>query len=62
MRDRHLPRLCHVCQAPMARQQDRCWRCGTGWPATEQSRPMLQVLPGGAGTPPPAPDREAGVR
>jgi hypothetical protein len=59
MRDRHLPRLCHVCRAPMARQEDRCWRCGTQWAATEQSRPRLQVLIGGGTRTSPPPDREA---
>jgi predicted amidophosphoribosyltransferase len=29
MRDRHLPRLCQTCEAPLARQQDACWRCHT---------------------------------
>lgn len=27
MRDRHFPRLCRSCQAPLARQQDDCWHC-----------------------------------
>jgi hypothetical protein len=31
MRDRHFPRLCRKCDAPMARQTDACWRCGTRW-------------------------------
>lgn len=31
MRDRHFPRLCRSCQAPMARQEDECWRCGAPW-------------------------------
>jgi hypothetical protein len=31
MRDRHLPRLCRSCRAPMARQEDGCWRCGAPW-------------------------------
>jgi len=31
MRDRHLPRLCGHCHAPLARQEDACWRCGTQW-------------------------------
>ena len=48
MRDRHFPRLCRSCQAPMARQEDTCWRCGTAW-ATEDDPPTtLRVLPGGA--------------
>jgi hypothetical protein len=31
MRDRHLPRLCRSCDAPMAGQEDSCWKCGAGW-------------------------------
>jgi predicted amidophosphoribosyltransferase len=31
MRNRHFPRLCRTCQAPMARQLDTCWRCGAQW-------------------------------
>jgi predicted amidophosphoribosyltransferase len=29
MRERHFPRLCRSCRAPMARQADACWRCDT---------------------------------
>lgn len=31
MRERHFPRLCRTCDAPMARQERACWRCGTAW-------------------------------
>lgn len=31
MRDRHIPRLCRSCTAPMGRQQDACWSCGAEW-------------------------------
>jgi hypothetical protein len=31
MRNRHEARLCHGCQAPMAGQTDRCWKCGEVW-------------------------------
>jgi predicted amidophosphoribosyltransferase len=31
MRDRHFPRLCRTCDAPMARQADTCWHCGAQW-------------------------------
>jgi hypothetical protein len=31
MHDRHLPRLCRSCRAPVARQEDGCWRCGAQW-------------------------------
>jgi len=44
MRDRHLPRLCHSCGRPMARQQDTCWRCGTRWATEHASPPTLQLL------------------
>jgi hypothetical protein len=29
MRDRHRPRLCESCQAPIARKDDARWRCAT---------------------------------
>lgn len=41
MRDRHLPRLCRACQAPMARQKDVCWRCAAPWTST----PQLRLVP-----------------
>lgn len=54
MRERHFPRLCGSCRAPMARQSDRCWRCGTAW-STEASPPAkLRVLRGQADAPNPA--------
>ena len=31
MRGRHFPRLCRSCGAPMARQEDSCWRCAAVW-------------------------------
>jgi hypothetical protein len=53
MRERHFPRLCGSCRAPMARQSDRCWRCGTAW-LTEASPPTkLRVLRGQADAPTP---------
>ena len=51
MRDRHFPRLCRHCRAPIARQQDSCWRCGTEWATEHQPRTTLRVIRGGAGTP-----------
>jgi len=50
MRDRHLPRLCRTCQAPMARQEDRCWRCGARWATEDGPRTPLRVIVGGAST------------
>ena len=48
MRDRHLPRLCGHCHAPMARQEDTCWRCGTQWVSENAPATALRVIPGGA--------------
>jgi predicted amidophosphoribosyltransferase len=31
MRDRHFPRLCRTCDAPMARQENTCWHCRAQW-------------------------------
>jgi len=50
MRDRHFPRLCRSCQAPMGRQDDACWRCGTPWADEDEPRTALRVIPGGAST------------
>jgi hypothetical protein len=49
MRDRHFPRLCRSCRAPLARQEDMCWRCGTQWAAEDEPRTTLTVIAGGAG-------------
>jgi hypothetical protein len=48
MRSRHFPRVCGHCDAPMARQEGTCWRCGTDWAAEDAPRVALEVLPGGA--------------
>jgi predicted amidophosphoribosyltransferase len=51
-RNRHLPRVCRHCHAPMASGDDTCWRCGTQW-ATEAAPPTtLKLVP----DPPPEPD------
>jgi hypothetical protein len=47
MRQRHLPRLCQSCRAPMARQAETCWRCGTQWASEDETRTRLRVIPGG---------------
>jgi len=31
VRNRHAPRLCRRCRAPMAGQTDHCWQCGEAW-------------------------------
>jgi hypothetical protein len=48
MRERHFPRVCGSCRAPMARQEDACWRCGTQWASEDGPRTTLQLLAGGA--------------
>jgi hypothetical protein len=48
MRERHFPRLCRSCQAPMARQEDACWRCGALWVSEDAPRTTLHVIAGGA--------------
>ena len=50
MRERHFPRVCRFCQAPMARQENTCWRCGTLWAAEDEPRTRLTVIAGGATT------------
>ena len=48
MRDRHFPRVCGSCRAPMARQENTCWRCGTQWASEDGPRTTLTVIAGGA--------------
>ncbi len=59
MRDRHVPRLCHACQSPMARQEDTCWHCGTRWASEEQPPATLRLVPPLAVTDEPRDDRAA---
>jgi predicted amidophosphoribosyltransferase len=47
-RNRHIPRVCHSCHAPMASQEDTCWRCGTQWASEDGKRTPLTLIPGGA--------------
>jgi hypothetical protein len=47
MRERHFPRLCRTCQAPMARQEDTCWRCGARWASEDAPPTRLKVIAGG---------------
>ena len=50
MRERHFPRVCRACRAPMARQEDACWRCGAPWASADAPTPTLQVIAGGMAT------------
>jgi predicted amidophosphoribosyltransferase len=58
VRERHFPRVCGSCRAPMARQEDTCWRCGTQWASEDGPRTTLKVITGGAQ----AEDRRAAER
>jgi hypothetical protein len=50
MRERHFPRVCRACRAPMARQEDTCWRCGAPWASVDAPWPPLQGIDGGMAT------------
>ncbi|MGZ4275072.1 MAG: hypothetical protein ACXVFN_11790 [Solirubrobacteraceae bacterium] len=43
MRDRHKPRLCSNCTAPLGRQEDTCWKCGTPAAAPAPAAPALKA-------------------
>ena len=61
MRDRHIPRLCDSCRAPMARQEAACWSCGTQWADEDVPETMLRVITGGAGSNARVPEFDAAV-
>jgi len=44
MRNRHFPRLCGHCRAPMARQEDACWQCGTQWASEDRPPTALHAV------------------
>jgi hypothetical protein len=46
MRARHFPRLCRSCEAPMARQEDSCWRCKAPWIDREPTLVTRRLFPG----------------
>jgi hypothetical protein len=48
VRERHFPRVCRSCRAPMARQEETRWRCGTEWASEDAPRTTLKVIRGGA--------------
>jgi hypothetical protein len=47
MRERHFPRLCRSCDAPMARQKDSCWRCEAARDDRSARRSAPLVVPDG---------------
>ena len=44
-RERHFPRLCQTCQAPMAVQEDNCWACGATWDSSRIAQHADDHLP-----------------
>jgi hypothetical protein len=38
MRNRHTPRLCVACEAPLGSQDNACWRCGSRWADRHEQR------------------------
>jgi predicted amidophosphoribosyltransferase len=44
MRNRHMARVCHNCQAPMASGEDTCWRCGVEWTEERQPPATLRLV------------------
>jgi predicted amidophosphoribosyltransferase len=44
MRNRHRPRLCGNCRAPMAGDEENCWHCGVEW-AENEPRTTLRLVP-----------------
>jgi predicted amidophosphoribosyltransferase len=48
VRERHLPRVCRSCRAPMARQEAACWQCGVEWTTEEEPRTTLRLVQGEA--------------
>ncbi|HTE61321.1 MAG TPA: hypothetical protein VK631_13300 [Solirubrobacteraceae bacterium] len=44
MRNRHLPRVCANCQAPMAGQESSCWRCGVEWAPEAEPGTRLRLV------------------
>jgi hypothetical protein len=57
MRNRHLPRVCANCRAPMAGQESSCWRCGVEWASEDEPRTTLRLV---SSQPLPQPERLAG--
>ena len=51
MRNRHTPRLCGNCAAPMAGHDDRCWRCGVEWAPEAGPPTTLRLVPAAAPLP-----------
>ncbi len=46
-RDRHIPRVCHQCSAPLGGNDLSCWRCGAPWIVAPgpPTRPVADLVP-----------------
>jgi hypothetical protein len=47
MRNRHIPRVCRHCDAPMASGAGTCWRCGVEWASEDGPATALRLVRGG---------------
>src|SRR5689334_3980989 len=47
MRERHFPRVCRSCDAPMARQEDTCWSCEAAWDYRSARLSACRAIPAG---------------
>jgi len=45
MRNRHTPRICRHCHAPMASGADICWHCGVQWAPEDAPATTLRLVP-----------------
>jgi hypothetical protein len=45
MRNRHIPRVCRNCHAPLASGAAACWHCGVRWASEEQPPATLRLVP-----------------
>jgi hypothetical protein len=44
MRNRHIPRVCRHCDAPMASGAGTCWRCGVEWASEDGPATTLRLV------------------
>ena len=45
MRNRHHPRLCRTCTAPMAGHEATCWHCGAEWSSAGEPQATPLIAP-----------------
>ena len=59
MRNRHIPRVCRQCHAPMASGAGTCWRCGVAWATEEEPPTTLRLVHSGPSPTDPLPAEAA---